>query len=162
MSLRTTYRNVVVNSLSASLLMPRHARWLVLRAFGVKIERASVAAGCFFGGHEVSVGAGTYVNHAVFFDGSAPIRIGERVHIGMQACILTGSHELGSRTCRAGALIAKPVVIEDGCWIGARAVIMPGVTIREGTVIAVGAVVTSDCEPNAIYAGVPARKVRVL
>jgi maltose O-acetyltransferase len=52
------------------------------------------------------------------------------------------------------------VHIEDRCWIGTRAMIMPGVTIGEGTVIGAGALVTKDCDPGAVYIGVPARRVR--
>jgi maltose O-acetyltransferase len=52
------------------------------------------------------------------------------------------------------------VRIGDRCWIGARATILPGVSIGDGTVVAAGAVVTKDCEPDALYAGVPARRLR--
>jgi maltose O-acetyltransferase len=52
------------------------------------------------------------------------------------------------------------VRIGDRCWIGARATILPGVSIGDGTVVAAGAVVTKDCEPGAVYGGVPARRLR--
>jgi maltose O-acetyltransferase len=53
-------------------------------------------------------------------------------------------------------------VIEDGCWIGAGATILPGVTVRAGCIVASGAIVTKDCEPNGLYAGNPARRIREL
>jgi acetyltransferase-like isoleucine patch superfamily enzyme len=53
-----------------------------------------------------------------------------------------------------------PVVIEDDVWIGANAVVMPGVTVRRGAVIGAGAVVTSDVEPYSVAVGVPARVIR--
>ena len=80
----------------------------------------------------------------------------------MQAMILTSGHALGGSDCRAGDLKPSPVVIGDGCWIGARAMILPGVNIGAGTIIASGSVVTSSCDPNSLYAGSPARKVKVL
>jgi len=55
-----------------------------------------------------------------------------------------------------------PIHIGDGCWIGARAVILAGVTVGDGCVIAAGAVVREDCAPDTLYAGVPARAVRCL
>lgn len=56
--------------------------------------------------------------------------------------------------------VAGQVSIGDSCWLGARATILPGVTIGEGTIIGAGAVVTEDCKPGAVYAGVPARRIR--
>jgi len=56
--------------------------------------------------------------------------------------------------------VASEVRIGDRCWLGARAMILPGVTVGEGTIIGAGAVVNKDCEPGAVYAGVPARRVR--
>lgn len=56
----------------------------------------------------------------------------------------------------------KPVVIEDNCWIGARVIIVPGVTIGEGCVLAAGAVVSKDMPPYSVVAGNPAKVVKNL
>jgi acetyltransferase-like isoleucine patch superfamily enzyme len=56
----------------------------------------------------------------------------------------------------------KPVVIEDNVWIGRAAIIMPGVTIGEGSIVAAGAVVMSDVPPNTLVLGNPARQIRKL
>lgn len=71
-----------------------------------------------------------------------------RPHVAGISCQLAGS--------------PQPITVGDGCWIGARAVILPGVTIGDGCVIAAGAVVSKDCAPNGMYAGVPARRIREL
>jgi len=55
----------------------------------------------------------------------------------------------------------KPVVIEDDVWIAARSIILPGVTIGKGAVIAAGAVVTKDVPPYTVVGGVPARKIKL-
>jgi len=54
------------------------------------------------------------------------------------------------------------VTIGNGCWICTRAIILPGVKIGDGCIIAAGSVVTEDCEPNYLYAGVPVVKIRYL
>jgi maltose O-acetyltransferase len=63
---------------------------------------------------------------------------------------------------RAGDLKAEPVTIGDGAWIGARATILPGVTIGGGAVVAAGSVVTRDLPANVLAGGVPARVIREL
>ena len=155
-------RDLLVNTVGASILLPTQLRWLILRAYGIHIERAAVRERCYFGGNHVTIGRATYVNTGVFFDGTAAIVVGNRVHLGMQAMILTGGHELGPAQCRAGEVNPAPVRIEDGAWIGARAILMPGVRIGAGAVVAAGAVVTSNCEAGGLYGGIPARLLREL
>ncbi|WP_159405102.1 DapH/DapD/GlmU-related protein [Gordonia sp. YY1] len=76
--------------------------------------------------------------------------------------VMTCSHEVGDSDRRCGSSTVSSVRIGSGCWIGARAVICPGVTIGDGCVIAAGSVVVEDCEPNSLYAGVPAKRKRSL
>ena len=71
--------------------------------------------------------------------------------------IWTAQHDYRSRTFAAAG---GPVVIEDFVWLGPRAIVLPGVTIGKGAVVAAGAVVTKDVAPYAVVAGVPAVKVR--
>jgi maltose O-acetyltransferase len=111
----------------------------------------------------VAIGDGTFVNAGCFIDNLAEVRIGSNCALGMQVLVLTSTHPLGGPDRRAlNPGTGLPVVIGDGCWVGARAVIMPGVTIAPGCVIGAGAVVTEDTEPDKVYAGVPARVVREL
>jgi carbonic anhydrase/acetyltransferase-like protein (isoleucine patch superfamily) len=88
------------------------------------------------------------------------LQIGRNVFLGPRVMILTSIHEIDSNGQAARAPVFSQVRISDRCWLGARAMIMPGVTIGEGTIIGAGAVVTHDCEPGAVYVGVPARRVR--
>lgn len=108
------------------------------------------------------MGQGTFISTECFFDLSDSIYIGKNVHVAMRCTFVTSSHELNNSERRAGKVIHLPIHIEDGCWIGANATILPGVTIGNGTVIAAGAVVISDCAENSLYAGVPARKIKDL
>ena len=63
---------------------------------------------------------------------------------------------------RCGDISFLPVSIGDGVWIGAGATVLAGVSIGDGCVIAAGAVVATDCEPNGLYGGIPARRIRDL
>lgn len=89
------------------------------------------------------------------------ITIGTKVAISREAFICTASHDI---TKPNRPLVTAPITICDGVWIGARAIVLPGVTIGEGAVVAAGAVVTKDVEPFTVVAGNPARfiKARVI
>lgn len=153
---------VVVNVIARSPAMHARVRRRLMRLAGARIGASTISSGCFFGSAKVEVGDRSFVNVGAFFDGLAPITIGDDVHIAMQTMILTGSHEIGGPDRRAGHLVGTSVTIGHGAWIGARAVILPGVSVGAGAVIAAGAVVTASCEPDALYAGVPARLIRRL
>jgi maltose O-acetyltransferase len=103
-----------------------------------------------------------FINEGCSFDNLERVTIGDRVHVGPEVLFGTSSHEMGCSKARAGDVFLAPLVVGSGCWIGARAVILPGVTIGEGCVVGAGAVVTKDCLPHGLYAGVPARRVRDL
>jgi acetyltransferase-like isoleucine patch superfamily enzyme len=108
----------------------------------------------------IRIGSSCWLNDSCVLDGSASITIGDHVDMGQAVMILTNTHVLGGPAARAGAVTAAPVVIEDGVWIGARATVLPGVTIGAGCVVAAGAVVNKSVAPHSLVAGVPARLVR--
>ena len=70
--------------------------------------------------------------------------------------------EVGSCTRIEHSVIVKGGRVTIGAWLGARVVVLPGVTVGQGAVVGAGAVVTRDCKPDSVYAGVPARLVRAL
>ncbi len=103
-----------------------------------------------------------WINVQTFLELHAPVTLGDRAGLGQQSMILTQRHHLGSPARRYAELEALPVTIGAGVWVGARAMILPGVTIGDGAVIAAGAVVTKDVPANTVVAGVPAAVVREL
>lgn len=115
---------------------------------------------------KVKAGNGVLINHGVHLyiglNNDSQITIGNNVAIGLDSIITTNSHIIGNREKRWRTNTGKSVVIEDGVWIGANVTILPGVTIGGGGKIATGAVVTSSTEANAVYAGVPAKKIKKL
>lgn len=152
----------LVNTVAASRLMPKSRRWRALRMLGLDIAPSTIAPNSFFGGKKITIGERTFVNQECFFDALDSITIGKDCSFGPRVMVLTSSHEIGLAHRRAGSLNRSPVIIGDGCWLGASSTILPGVTVGDGCMIAAGALVTSDCEPNGLYAGVPARRVREL
>ena len=119
--------------------------------------RSSVAMDCFLTGFatgwSLRIGANTAINRRCYLDARQGIEIGDNVNVSPEVYILTYQHDPQSPTF---ASYGAPVVIEDHAWIGVRAILLPGVRIGEGAVVAAGAVVASDVPPYTIVAGVPA------
>lgn len=107
----------------------------------------------------LSIGSRAYVGKDCFFDLSDQIIIDPGVVIAMRVTILThfdaGASQLAQRLPR----MTKPVHIHTGAYIGAGALLLPGVDIGEGAVVGAGAVVTKDMPSGASFAGVPARPI---
>lgn len=156
-------RDVLLNMLLASPVWPRQVRAAAFRLLGMDVgARVCIESMCFFGGTRISIADGTFINYRCVLDNSASIVIGARCALGMEVLLCTSSHVLGDATARAGANTDGPIEIGDGCWLGSRVTVLPGVKIGEGCVVAAGSVVTTDCEPHGVYAGTPARRVREL
>jgi acetyltransferase-like isoleucine patch superfamily enzyme len=103
------------------------------------------------------IGSNTIINRGCTLDLRGGLEIGENVSISPEVMILTAGHRMDDP---GFPVELKRVVISDYVWVGSRAMIMPGVTLGRGSVVAAGAVVTRDVRPLAIVAGVPAREVR--
>jgi tetrahydrodipicolinate N-succinyltransferase len=96
------------------------------------------------------------------FDLEEKITIGNSVTIGPGVMILTSTHELDKREHRAGPVQRSPVNIGAGAWLGARSIILPGVTIGAGAIVNPGAVVNKDVAPHTRVGGMPAVQLEVL
>ncbi|MFJ6163382.1 acyltransferase [Pseudarthrobacter sp. NPDC092200] len=88
--------------------------------------------------------------------------MGSGVFVGPRAVFATRNHVLGDSSRRAGPNIDQPIFIGSGCWVGAGAIVLGNVNVAPGCVIAAGAVITKDTEPNGLYAGVPALRIKDL
>lgn len=114
---------------------------------------------CFEGMEYIEMGNDISVAAFVHIWGYGGVKIGDRVMIASHTAITTISHDHTKRIMKA-TVISKPIVIGDDVWIGSHAVIMPGVTIGNGAVIAAGSVVLDDVGENQIVGGVPARLIK--
>jgi putative colanic acid biosynthesis acetyltransferase WcaF len=85
------------------------------------------------------------------------VKIGNHVCVSQQAMLLTGNHDYKKPNFD---LITKPIALENGSWIGARAVVCPGVTVNSHAILTVGAIATKDLAAYGIYQGNPAVKVK--
>lgn len=132
---------------------------IVLRSFG-----ASVGAGVRIKpGVKVKfpwrlhVGDYCWLGEDLWIDNLAEVRIGAHCCISQGAYLCTGSHDWASDTFD---LITRPIILHDHAWIGAKAVVAPGVTVGEGAVLGLGSVATRSLEPWTIHVGLPAKPVR--
>ena len=152
-----SFRNYLL--IITSHLPTNYLRILIYKnAFRMDIEKdVFIDQDCFIHGpSRITLARGTKVNRGVVLDGRFPIRIGENVSISIYSIILTLEHDLSDPEFKSRG---GPVEIGKRVFIGARAVILPGVKIGEGAAVAAGAVVTMDVEPYTIVGGVPARPI---
>lgn len=108
-------------------------------------------------GCQISIGQHTYINaNCVLLDG-ADLILEDNVLIGPGVQLLTVTHPKDPERRQQGWMIAKPVCIRAGAWIGGGAIILPGVTVGENAIVGAGSVVTRDVPANSTVAGNPAR-----
>lgn len=108
-------------------------------------------------GSQIRLGNRVYLNaHCVLLDG-AELIIDDDVLIGPAVQLLTVTHPLDAQERASGWMVAKPIQVKQRAWIGAGAIILPGVTIGENAVVAAGSVVTRDVPDNHMVKGNPAR-----
>jgi maltose O-acetyltransferase len=136
----------------------------LLRLCGFSIDRSAriVSSARYFGSFALSVGEDTFIGHDVLIaGGNCKISIGNACDLSPRATMIAGSHEIdmhGAHT--AGSGYSKDIIVEDGVWIGAGAIVLGGVRIGKKSVIAAGSVVTRDIPPFSIAAGVPCKVIK--
>jgi maltose O-acetyltransferase len=133
--------------------------------FGDRVLLASRAALQEFRcgpGAVIELGSGTFVNHGTSIVSCESVRIGRECRIGTYCLIADNQLYRLEPERRNERPESRPITIEDHVWIAARVIVLPGVTIGAGSVVAAGSVVTHDVPPRTLVAGVPARAVRSL
>lgn len=109
-------------------------------------------------GRNIHLGENVFINREAMFVDLGGIILEDDVLIGPRVSLITVNH-LESPIERRG-IIASPILIKKGAWIGANATILPGVTIGENAIVAANATVTKDIPANLIVAGTPAKMIR--
>ena len=108
---------------------------------------------------KIQIGSQTVVNDNTYFETSGSLKIGHHVHLARGLTIWTVDHNYrdAKNIPYDEVIIEKPVVIQDFVWIGANVSIIPGITIEEGAIVGMGAVVVKDVPYCAIVGGSPAK-----
>jgi acetyltransferase-like isoleucine patch superfamily enzyme len=161
------------------LVRPLVNLWLMLRTgslihplasidWNVRLGRRCLIGRAIFGTlggrGRIDIGDGSiiYSGCELLCHGGAVIRLGRDVLFTRQAAALTAGHVFADRDLPilSQGITAADVVVEDGCWIGYRAILLPGAHVGRGTVVGAAAVVTGDLPPMIVAGGVPARVIR--
>lgn len=143
---------------AAGWLPSNRLRCLLWRVLGARIgERTSIQRNCrFYRPSQVQVGDHCVILRETLLDGRKGVILSHNVNISEGVLIFSLHHDMSSPDFAASG---GEVRIEDHVFVGARAIILPGVTIGRGAVVAAGAVVTKDVAPLSIVGGMPARPI---
>lgn len=138
-------------------------RWLFLKLFAKKVGRQLFVAQNVSFRHCYNLVMGDFVsiNQDTIIHSRGGVTIGNHVLMGQRVIINTGDHEYAETTTpiREQRITYKPIRIGNDVFLGMGAIIMSGINIADGTVVAAGAVVTKDTEPRTVVGGVPARVI---
>lgn len=152
----------------------RHATKAINNAFSIKermhLFRQSVGT-CgeevfiepdihFDYGYNITIGDHFYANFNATMLDVAKITIGNHVLLGPNVQLITATHPLHPKTRATGLELGYPITIGNHVWIGAGAIILPGITIGDNVVVGAGSVVTKDVPANQVVAGNPARYIK--
>lgn len=109
----------------------------------------------------IKVGSNVGINTNSYINGVGYIELGDYVLIGNNVTIVSGEHPIIGRSLSIyeRPCIPKKILIERDVWIGAGAVVLPGVTLREGSVIGANSVVNRDTRPYSINVGAPIKEI---
>lgn len=131
----------------------------LLKAFGAKIGKGLIIKNnvCIKFPWKLSIGDNVWLGEYAWIDNLDNVIIGNNVCISQGALLLTGNHDY---TLSTFDYRNAPIIIEDGAWIGAKAIVCPGVTAKSHAILTVGSIATKNMETYSIYQGNPAVLVR--
>jgi putative colanic acid biosynthesis acetyltransferase WcaF len=145
--------------LNSSVPYPSSFKKALLRLFGAKVGSGvvikpgvSIKFPWF-----LELGDSVWLGEGAWIDNLTHVRVGSHVCISQGAYILTGNHDYKKV---AFDLVLSPVVIEDGVWVGAKAVVCPGTTLRTHAVLTAGSVISKEAKAWTVYSGNLAVPVR--
>lgn len=141
-----------------------------LRGMYLRATLGRAGQGCVFGSGlriygkpEILLGKNVIVNDGVVLQScdGASITVGDNVVLSYDCMLLTGGLDW-QKTGNSKGHLAQPVIIEEEAWLGARCIVLPGVTVGRRCVVAAGSVVSKDLPDHSFAAGVPARVLKDL
>lgn len=156
--------NVIIRILKPSKINNYIKRKLLI-IMGAKIgQNLSTSQGVWIDfPQNIEIHDNVVLSRDVIITTSGSVEIGSNSMIGYGSKILSANHKIpGSKyeSIRFSGHVFDKVVIEEDVWVGCNVVVLPGVTLKKGTIVAAGAVVTKDTEEYGIYGGVPAKFIK--
>lgn len=151
------YINAII--FKTSLFPSSRLKVLLLRLFGAQVGKRVVIRTGVNIKHPwlLEIGNHSWIGEDVWIDNLVSLNIGSHVCLSQGALLLTGNHNYKDP---AFGLITGSIILEDGVWIGARAIVNQGITAASHSVLSAGSVATKNLEPWSIYQGNPALKIR--
>jgi acetyltransferase-like isoleucine patch superfamily enzyme len=159
--IKTIWLEIIVFKLHCVGHIPsHHFRRFFYRLFGIKIGQGSTLHmhARFYNPCNITIGEDSIIGERAVLDGRDKLTIGSHVDIASEVMIYNSQHDIQDPSFKA---VSSPVAIQDYVFIGPRAIILPGVTVKKGAVVGAGAVVTKDVEEFTIVGGVPAKQIGV-
>jgi putative colanic acid biosynthesis acetyltransferase WcaF len=151
------FKNIVI--LKSGLPWPSRLKVLVLRMFGAKIGNGVLIRPCVNIKYPwlLEIGDNVWIGEDAWIDNLGKVKIGNNVCISQGALILCCNHNYKKESFD---LMVDDITLEEGVWVGAKAVVCPGVTMKSHSVLTTGSVLTKDTEEYGIYQGNPAVLVK--
>jgi len=110
----------------------------------------------------LEIGEGTFINYGCSIGATELVRIGANCSIGTYAILMDNDYHRLEPERRYERPESAPIILQDNVWLGARVIVLRGVTIGAGSAIGAGSVVTHDIPPRSLAVGVPAKVIRQL
>lgn len=133
---------------------------LILRVFGATIGQGVVIKPCVNIKYpwNLKIGDNTWIGEECWLDSLVLIDIGDNVCVSQGSYLCTGNHDWGRSNF---GLQTKSIVLENGVWVGAKSILLPGVVMMKNSMVTAGAVLSSATKKNGIYSGNPAAFVKL-
>lgn len=145
--------------LRSRLPLPASLKRALLIIFGAKVGRGTIIKPNIQIKYPwlLEIGDNVWLGEEVWIDNLARVRIGDNVCLSQGAYLLTGNHDYKSKSFD---LIVGPITLADGAWVGAKAIVCPGVTLGSHAVLSAGSVLSTDAAPYTVYRGNPAVPIK--
>lgn len=149
------YRNYIPNHVLNKIPFYFIRHFFYKKIYGLKLgKNSSIHLNCYLNKFNIEIGENTAINRKCYLDSRGGLKIGNNVSISPEVHLITAQHDINDPSF---AFKTDGVIIEDYVFIGTRAIILPGVKLGKGCVVASGAVVTKSFPEYSVVAGVPAK-----
>ena len=162
MTLASIKRQIVICTVNHILNGTRFftSKRKLLRSIGYEIGKGTKIVGPIYNTGTLCIGANCWLGCNLTVHGNGTVTIGDNCDIAPDVTFLTGGHQIGDHSRRAGKGESYHIAVGSGVWIGGRATILRNTRIGDGSVIAACACVPKDVPPNTLVAGVPAKVMK--